>query len=123
MIRLLTTFLKPYRGALTLVVGLQLVANVAALYLPNLNGTIIDDGIAKGNVGLIWGLGGLMLVVTVAQMAAQITAVYFGSRAAMGFGRDVRAAVFDQTLSFSARFSSSIACRRTLRTETRASSA
>ena len=97
LIRILRDYLRPYYGQLVIVVLLQLVANAAALYLPTLNARIVDDGIAKGNTGLILSLGVLMLVVTVVQMAAQIGAVWFGARSAMAFGRDLRAAVFGRT--------------------------
>lgn len=103
LIRILRDYLRPYYGQLVIVVLLQLVANAAALYLPTLNARIVDDGIAKGNTGLILSLGVLMLVVTVVQMAAQIGAVWFGARSAMAFGRDLRAAVFGRTLDYSAR--------------------
>lgn len=103
LIRILREYLRPYYGQLALVVLLQLVANGAALYLPTLNARIVDEGIATGNTGLILSLGAIMLGVTVVQMAAQFSAVWFGARSAMAFGRDLRAAIFDQTLSFSAR--------------------
>ncbi|MEZ5088973.1 MAG: ABC transporter ATP-binding protein [Micropruina sp.] len=103
LIRILRDYLRPYYGQLVIVVLLQLVANAAALYLPTLNARIVDDGIAKGDTGLILSLGVLMLVVTVVQMAAQIGAVWFGARSAMAFGRDLRAAVFGRTLDYSAR--------------------
>ena len=103
LIRILREYLRPYYGQLAFVVLLQLVANGAALYLPTLNARIVDEGIATGNTGLILSLGAVMLGVTVVQMAAQFTAVWFGARSAMAFGRDLRAAIFDQTLSFSAR--------------------
>ncbi len=103
LIRILRDYLKPYYGQLGLVVLLQLAANGAALVLPTLNARIVDDGIAKGNQPLIWGLGAVMLGVTVVQMAAQIGAVFLGARSAMAFGRDLRAAIFEQTLRFSAR--------------------
>ncbi|HEY8797386.1 MAG TPA: ABC transporter ATP-binding protein, partial [Candidatus Dormibacteraeota bacterium] len=47
--------------------------------------------------------GGWMLVVTLAQIACSVAAVYFGARAAMSFGRDVRSAIFHRVGSFSAR--------------------
>ena len=44
-----------------------------------------------------------MLGVTVLQIVCTIIAVYFGARTAMGFGRDVRAALFHQVGTFSDR--------------------
>ncbi|MBU3994295.1 MAG: ABC transporter ATP-binding protein/permease, partial [Actinobacteria bacterium] len=73
------------------------------LILPTLNASIIDDGIATGNTGTIWRLGGLMLLVSLLQIGAQIGAIWFGAKAAMSFGRDLREAIFVHGLSFSGR--------------------
>ncbi|GAA4229330.1 ATP-binding cassette subfamily B protein [Streptosporangium album] len=101
--RLLRTYLRPYSSALTAVVALQLVGTMASLYLPSLNADIIDQGVATGDTGYILTTGGWMLAVSLVQIACSIAAVYYGSRAAMGFGRDVRSAVFHQVGGFSAR--------------------
>ena len=37
------------------------------------------------------------------QIVCSIAATYLGAQTAMGFGRDVRGALFDRVLSFSAR--------------------
>ncbi|WP_345382363.1 ABC transporter ATP-binding protein [Pseudonocardia yuanmonensis] len=103
LLRLLRRYLRPYRGPLTLVVVLQLVGTMAALYLPSLNADIIDRGIARGDTGYILGTGGWMLVVSLVQVVCSVTAVWYGSRTAMGFGRDVRAAVFHRVGEFSVR--------------------
>jgi ATP-binding cassette, subfamily B, multidrug efflux pump len=103
LIRLLRTYLRPYSGALLAVVALQLVSTMANLYLPSLNADIIDKGVAKGDTGYILSTGGWMLVVTLAQIACSVTAVYFGARAAMSFGRDMRSAIFHKVGTFSAR--------------------
>jgi ATP-binding cassette subfamily B protein len=103
LIRLLRTYLRPYSGALLAVVALQLVSTLANLYLPSLNADIIDKGVAKGDTGYIMSTGGWMLVVTVVQIACSVAAVYFGARAAMSFGRDVRSAIFHKVGTFSAR--------------------
>ncbi len=103
LIKLLRTYLQPYTKALLAVVALQLVATMASLYLPSLNADIIDKGVAKGDTGFIVSTGGWMLLVTLAQIACSIGAVYFGARAAMAFGRDVRSAIFHRVGTFSAR--------------------
>lgn len=56
MIRLLATYLRPYRRALALVVTLQLVQSAASLFLPTINAAIIDNGVATGDTGYIWAL-------------------------------------------------------------------
>jgi ATP-binding cassette, subfamily B, multidrug efflux pump len=103
LIKLLRTYLKPYTWELLTVVGLQLVATMASLYLPSLNADIIDTGVAKGNTGYIVSTGGWMLIVTLVQIGCSIAAVYFGARAAMAFGRDVRSAIFHKVGTFSGR--------------------
>ena len=85
------------------VVVLQLVGTMASLYLPSLNASIIDEGVARGDTGFIWRTGGVMVVVTLVQIACSIAATYLGARTAMSFGRDVRGAVFQRVLAFSAR--------------------
>lgn len=103
LINLLWTYLRPYRPLLAGVVVLQLFGTLAALYLPSLNADIIDHGIAQGDTGYIVSTGGWMLLVTLVQVVTVIAAVYFGAKAAMAFGRDVRAAVFHRVGMFSAR--------------------
>ena len=103
LFRLLVQSLKPYQWLLWLVVVFQLIQTVAALYLPTLNADIIDDGVAKGDTAVILTLGAWMLFVTLVQIVGTIIAVYFGARAAMGMGRDLRAKVFNQVAAFSER--------------------
>jgi len=103
LIRLLSSFVQPYRAALLLVVALQLAGTMASLYLPSLNADIIDQGIARGDSAYILRTGGWMLLVTLIQVLCSVVAVYHGSRIAMGFGRDVRTAVFHRVGAFSAR--------------------
>jgi len=101
--KILVRYLKPYWRLLIGVVIFQLAQSIASLYLPALNADIIDDGVAKGDTGVILGLGGLMLLITLAQIAAAILAVYFGAKAAMALGRDLRASVFTRVGEFSER--------------------
>jgi len=101
--RLLRTHLRPYAGAVILVGVLQVVQVIATLLLPSLNADIIDDGVARGDTREILRLGAVMLAVSLVQVVGAILAVYFGSRAAMGFGRDVRARVFSHVQGFSAQ--------------------
>jgi ATP-binding cassette subfamily B multidrug efflux pump len=103
LIRLLKKYLRPYKRDITLVVALQFVQTLATLYLPTLNADIIDEGVVKGDTGYIVRIGGVMLAVTLIQIACSIAAVYFGARAAMALGRDVRAGVFGRVQEFSAQ--------------------
>ncbi|MHA6508157.1 ABC transporter ATP-binding protein [Tessaracoccus sp. Y1736] len=101
--RLINRYIRPYWGLLAIVIVLQTIATIMSLYLPTLNARIIDEGVVTGNTDFIWGTGGIMLLLSAVQGAAQIAAVWAGANAAMQFGRDVRAAIFERALSFSAR--------------------
>jgi ABC-type multidrug transport system fused ATPase/permease subunit len=101
LLELLRQFVRPYRWPVAAVMLLQVVSTLASLYLPTINAAIIDDGVAKGNIGLIARLGVAMLAVTVLQGGCAIGAVYYGSRAGTGLGRDLRLAVFQAVTTFS----------------------
>jgi ATP-binding cassette subfamily B protein len=103
LIRLLRSHVGPYKRPIGILVLLQLVQTIAALFLPTLNADIIDNGVVKGDTGYILGMGGTMLGVTVVQVGCAIGAVYFGARTAMAVGRDLRASVFRRVQGFSAR--------------------
>ncbi len=100
---LLRKYLRPYGALLAAVIVFQLAQSIASLFLPALNAAIIDRGIATGDTGYILQVGGQMLAITLVQIACAITAVYFGARVAMAFGRDLRGAVFAQVGTFSER--------------------
>jgi ATP-binding cassette subfamily B protein len=103
LLRLLRTYLRPYRNILLAVVFFQGLQAIASLYLPRLNAAIIDNGVAQGDTAYIWRHGALMLLITGLQVVFATIAVYYGSKAAMSFGRDVRAGLFHQVTDFSAR--------------------
>ncbi|TFD81131.1 ABC transporter ATP-binding protein [Cryobacterium fucosi] len=99
--KLLVHYLRPYRRLLAAVVVFQLAQSIASLYLPTLNADIIDEGVARGDTGYILRVGGMMLLITFAQIVCSVIAVYFGAKAAMAFGRDLRGAVFSRVGVFS----------------------
>lgn len=102
LVRLLRRHARPYRGAILAVVLLQAITTAATLYLPSLNAKIIDEGVSQGDVPFIWRTGGVMLAVAFVQVIAACAAVWFGSRASMGTGRDIREEVFGRVSRFSA---------------------
>jgi ATP-binding cassette, subfamily B, multidrug efflux pump len=101
MIRLLRTYLRPYSWPLVAVIVLLLIQAIGNLYLPTLNGDIINYGVATGDNGYILRTGGFMLIVTLALGIASILAVYGGAIVSMSIGRDVRSAIFRKVESFS----------------------
>ncbi len=101
--RLLKAYLWPYRRLLLLVVVLQAVQTFATLTLPQLSADLINKGVLLGDNGYIWRTGAIMLGFSFVQIVFAITAVWFGARASMAFGRDVRRDLFHKVTDFSAR--------------------
>jgi ATP-binding cassette subfamily B protein len=99
--RLLGRYLQPYRGLIGVVLVLLLIQALTNLYLPDLNADIINNGVAKGDNGYIVSIGAVMLGVTFVLGVTSVLAVYLAARVAMGFGRDVRGAVFGRVQAFS----------------------
>jgi ATP-binding cassette subfamily B multidrug efflux pump len=99
--KILVRYLRPHWKLLVAVVVLQLAQSIASLYLPALNADIIDEGVATGDTGYILRSGGMMLMITLGQIICAIIAVYFGAKAAMALGRDLRGAVFTRVGEFS----------------------
>ncbi|HET7180640.1 MAG TPA: ABC transporter ATP-binding protein [Candidatus Limnocylindrales bacterium] len=100
MIRLLRTHLAPYRNQLAVIMALLLVQAIGNLYLPNLNGDIINFGVVTGDIDYIFRTGGLMLLITALVGVAAIGSVYLSALVANGFARDVRNAVFSAVETF-----------------------
>jgi ABC-type multidrug transport system fused ATPase/permease subunit len=63
LIRLLRTYLRPYRKPLAFLLVLQLAQTLATLYLPTLNADIIDNGVVFHNTHYILVTGGWMLAI------------------------------------------------------------
>jgi len=101
--KLLARYLRPGWPLIVGVVVFQLAQSMAALLLPSLNADIIDNGVVTGDIGYIWSIGGIMLGVSLLQIACAVVAVFFGSRLAMGMGRELRSDLFHRVVAFSQR--------------------
>ena len=101
--QILKRYLRPYRSQVYLILLMLLIQAIASLYLPNLNADLINNGVAKGNVGYIWHIGEIMLASSALVMGASVWLAYLSARVAMAFGRDLRSAVFTAVEGFSAR--------------------
>jgi ATP-binding cassette, subfamily B, multidrug efflux pump len=100
VISLLRTYLRPYLARIVVVLVLLLVGAIGNLYLPDLNGDIINNGVVKGDTDYILRVGAYMLMITVVVGLAAISSVYLSSLVANAFARDVRSAVFSKVETF-----------------------
>ncbi|WP_316309881.1 ABC transporter transmembrane domain-containing protein, partial [Clavibacter michiganensis] len=101
--KLLSRYLARYLPLLITIVELQFASVMASLNLPEINADIINNGVAKADIGYIWNRGGFMLLVSLGQILASILATLFAARMAMSAGRDIRADVFERVSGFSER--------------------
>lgn len=100
LIRLLKYF-RPYFWPAFFSMVFVFLQSMANLYLPTLMSDIVDTGIVKGDLPYIYKMGFLMLIVTLVAGGFTVVANYLASRAASGFGRDVREAMFAHVETFS----------------------
>ncbi|MBQ6458764.1 MAG: ABC transporter ATP-binding protein [Exiguobacterium sp.] len=100
MIKLLKR-LVIYKWAVLMVLLFVFAQSLADLFLPTLMADIIDNGVVTGDTGYIWRMGGIMLGVTGLGALAAVVASFYSSKAAMGFGRDLRRRVFNHVERFS----------------------
>ena len=100
MLRLLS-FHRPYRVAVAIVFALTFAQSLSGLYLPRLMADIVDHGIVPGDTRQILYYGGVMLLMAFVGMVTAVGSAYYASRAATGFGRDVRDRLFDRVAHLS----------------------
>jgi len=100
-VKKLAAFLKPYRFSAAGAVLLVFLHSIADLMLPRLMARIVDGGIVAGDRELILRVGALMLAIAVLGSAAAVLSAFLSAKSALGFGRDLREAVFARAEGFS----------------------
>ncbi|MCL1632435.1 ABC transporter ATP-binding protein/permease [Sporolactobacillus sp. CPB3-1] len=100
MIRL-AKYMRPYLWPALFSILFVFFQSLANLYLPTLMSDIVDTGIVKGDLPYIYKMGGYMLLVTFVAGGLTVAANYLASKAASGFGRDVRNTMFAHVETFS----------------------
>lgn len=100
--RILLQFLKPYK-ALCFFTLLVMVLDVAGtLYIPTLVADMINIGISSGNMDYVIQKGVVMLVVALLSGAGTLLGSFLCARLSARLGRDLRNALYDKSLAFSA---------------------
>ena len=104
MLRMLSLFKTYFKPLVFLFLGafvLTVVRVVCELEVPNYMSSIVDDGIVNGDVDYIISTGGYMLLWAAGAMVADVCCDLCASRASMGFGRNLRSAVYARVSAFS----------------------
>ena len=71
------------------------------LVVPLIMASVIDTGIRNADSGYIYRMGGLLVLMGVLGLVCSLTAQYFAAKAAMGFGTELRSALFAHINSLS----------------------
>jgi len=94
-------YLKPFAAPVVAVFVLVAGQAAAELYLPTLMADIVDHGVARGDTSLILRVGGLMLLISLVDMAFAVLTAFLSAQVSMGLGRDLRKTVFGRVTGFS----------------------
>lgn len=95
-------FLKPYRGLCLLTLLVMALDVAGALYLPTIVADMINIGVAGGDLDFILRKGGLMLGVALVSGGGTLVGCFLCARLSARIGRDMRNALYDKSLTFSA---------------------
>jgi len=95
-------FLKPYRGLCLLTLLVMALDVAGALYLPTIVADMINIGVAGGDLDFILRKGGLMLGVALVSGGGTLMGCFLCARLSARIGRDMRNALYDKSLTFSA---------------------
>lgn len=101
MRRLLTKYLGMFKwqvACVLLFVGCQVAGTLS---LPTVMAKIVDVGLPAGDMGYIISRGGIMLLLSLAQVAAMLGVGYFSSKVSAGIGKAMRRDIFVNAESFS----------------------
>lgn len=100
--RLILRFMRPYRG-LTFFVLLVMILDVAGgLLIPTITADIINYGIGGGDIGYIIRQGLLMVGISLLTSFGALAGSYLCASLSAKLGRDIRNAIYDKSLLFSA---------------------
>ena len=96
-------YVKPYWKYFTIGPLMMIVEVLGEIFMPKFMAEIINNGVVNQNVGYIIGMGVLMLLTSLLMMLGGVGGAYFGAKASINFGADVRRDVYAkvQTFSFS----------------------
>ena len=94
-------YLKPYWWQILILLAATSLQVYTTLRLPALMADIINDGIVKEDTGMIWMVGGKMILFAVVSALGSLISSYYSSVIGAGFSKTLRAELFKKVLSYS----------------------
>ena len=103
MLKTLARYIKEYKWVSIVTPVFMLVEVIMELLIPKLMSIIVDDGIGKSNMTVVYTTGAVMLLFALISLAAGVLAGKYGAKASTGFAKNLREGMFNkiQTFSFS----------------------
>ena len=101
MIKTLAAYIKEYKKPSIITPILMIGEVLMETIIPFLMASIVNDGIEKGNMTHIFVTGVLMVVMALCSLGFGVGGAKFGAIAAMGFGKNLRKAMFENIQTFS----------------------
>lgn len=101
MIRTLLKEVKEYKFASIITPVFMILEVLMETLIPYLMASIIDDGVNAGDIGHIYRIGGLMIVVAAIGLFAGMGGGRFGAKASTGFAKNLRESMFNHIQTFS----------------------
>lgn len=101
MIKTLGAHIKEYKKPSIITPLLMIGEVLMETIIPLLMASIVNDGIKKGNMTHIFVTGILMVVMALCSLGFGVGGAKYGAIAAMGFGKNLRKAMFENIQTFS----------------------
>ena len=92
---------QKYRKALLLAPGLVIVDVICEIVQPELMSKIVDQGVSQKSMSIILQTGGIMLVLSLIAIGANVGNIYYSSQASVGFAAELRKDLFNKIQQFS----------------------
>jgi len=97
----LLKYLSPYRMECIIAPSFKMLEALFELFVPIVMTRIIDEGITKNNTSVIYESGLILILLCLIGLICSLIAQYFAARAAIGFAKGVRNALYEKILGFS----------------------
>lgn len=94
-------YLKDYKKESVLAPLFKLLEASFELLIPMVVAAIVDHGIGRNDLGYVYRMGGIMILLGIVGLVAAVTAQYFSAKAAVGFAAGLRSALFGHIQSLS----------------------
>ena len=94
-------YIKPYWVYFVLGPLCMIVEIIGEVFIPKLYSQIINNGVNNQNVGYIVGMAALMVGVSVLMLLGGVGGAYFGAKASVNFGADLRQDLYNKVQKYS----------------------